>query len=244
MLQAWQDAILTQVVEEAPEVKRFSFSLETEAPFEFVPGQFIKLDLPIHKKRRLRWRSYSIASAPSNKSSFELLVVRVADGLGSNYLFNDLSIGDKVSFQGPQGNFCLPNELQKNLCFICTGTGIAPFRSMILDLFKRNVVKDYSINLIFGTRTEKDILFKEELEQLAMEEENFNFYVALSREKNEAYQHGYVHEVYQNLHKPGEKLSFYVCGWQKMIDDTVSNLTAAGWVLGESVFIESYGQLS
>src|SRR6185295_13408559 len=94
--------------------------------FSFKPGQFVTLDLPIHEKPNKRWRSYSIASWPDGSNVFELLIVLLEGGAGTTYIFNEIKEGSELRYRGAQGVFTLPDVIDIDLFFICTGTGIAP----------------------------------------------------------------------------------------------------------------------
>jgi CDP-4-dehydro-6-deoxyglucose reductase len=116
------------------------------------PGQFVTLDLPIHEKPNKRIRSYSIASWPDGTNVLELVIVLLEGGLGTTYLFNNIVVGSELTLRGPQGVFTLDDEdLQKDIIMICTGTGIAPFRSMATYIKLHNIPHN-NIYLIFGTR--------------------------------------------------------------------------------------------
>ena len=149
MLQPWQDAVVTKIVQETPTTKRFFLALTSGSVFDFTPGQFVTLDLPIHEQKNKRWRSYSIASAPSNNNEFELVIVHLEGGLGTTYLFNEVAVGTTLLMRGPQGVFILPKEISTDLYFICTGTGVAPFRSMLIDIHQKKT-PHHSMHLLFG----------------------------------------------------------------------------------------------
>src|SRR5215475_3836133 len=102
-----------------------------ERPFGFVPGQWLSLKQTNPDGEEIT-RAYSIASAPGGKR-FALCLNRVQDGFMSNYLC-DLEEGAEISGQGPFGNFILRPPLRDTI-FIATGTGIAPYRSMLQWLF-------------------------------------------------------------------------------------------------------------
>src|SRR5690606_9211390 len=102
------------------------------------PGQFVTIDLPIHEKPNKRWRSYSIASWPDGTNTFELVIVLLEDGVGSTWIFENVTEGTELTFRGPQGVFTLPDPIDRDLFLICTGTGIAPFRSMAHHLLLNN----------------------------------------------------------------------------------------------------------
>lgn len=105
-------------------------------------------------------------------------------GVCSNYLC-DLEVGEEVRISGPVGKrFLLPvRSDQHNHVFVATGTGIAPFRGMVLELLDgpaRNA--DYEIWLLMGAPYTTDLLYHEQFLELAREHENFHYLQALSRE--------------------------------------------------------------
>jgi glycine betaine catabolism B len=243
-LQPWRKGIVKRIQQETANTSRFWIEVPEMKSVDFLPGQFVTLDLPIHEKPNKRWRSYSIASWPDGSNVFELLIVLLEGGAGTTYLFNDIKIGSELLFRGPQGVFTLPAQLTQDLYFICTGTGIAPFRSMVQHI-KRHHIPHKSIYLIFGTRTQKDLLYAEEMKQLEIDVEGFHFYPTLSREQWEGCC-GYVHDVYENLvreNKNGEELSpalFYLCGWRMMIDEAKQRILKLGYDKS-AIHLELYG---
>src|SRR5690606_32342182 len=118
-----------------PTVFELAFDLspisEAPAPFSFRAGQYISVVVPGAgpNGRDLR-RAYSIASSPEQKP-VELCVKIVDNGPGSNYL-NRLRPGDTFKGFVPYGDFTYETPPSKHVCFVATGTGIAPFRSMLL----------------------------------------------------------------------------------------------------------------
>src|SRR6188472_923818 len=112
MLLPWQTGKVIRIEDETPNTRRFWIETEASIPFDFKPGQFVTLDLPIHEQKNKRWRSYSIASWPDGTNVFELVVVLLEGGLGTNYLFNDVSVGSELLLRGPQGKFTLPEEIK------------------------------------------------------------------------------------------------------------------------------------
>src|SRR5690242_10396287 len=178
---------------------RFWLEIPELEKFDFKPGQFVTLDLPIADKPNKRWRSYSIASHPDGTNVIELVIVLLEGGLGTHYLFNHVEIGTEVPLRGPQGIFTLPPVIDKDLFFICTGTGIAPFRSMAYYIHAHNVPHK-NIYLIFGCRKCGDALYADEMAGLSNELENFYYLPTFSREVPlEGRRTGYVHNVYEEL---------------------------------------------
>ncbi len=220
----WHEGIVRKIAPLAPNVRAFHLEVPDVETIDFKAGQFITLDLPIGEKRLQRWRSYSIANAPDGSNQLELCVVRSEQGVGSQYLFDEITEGSTLKFKAPDGGFVLPETIDKDLVFVCTGTGIAPFRSMILDIQKTGKAHR-GIHLIFGTRDESSILYRAELEELSRTMPGFRFDVVLSRQPEWPGWKGYVHQVYMDQYQsPRADVAFYLCGWSSMIDDAVANL--------------------
>jgi CDP-4-dehydro-6-deoxyglucose reductase len=243
MLQPWQDAVVTKIVQETPTTKRFFLALASGGVFDFVPGQFVTLDLPIHEQKNKRWRSYSIASAPSNNNEFELVIVLLEGGLGTTYLFNEVEVGTTILMRGPQGVFVLPKAITTDLYFICTGTGVAPFRSMLLDIHHKKI-PHLQMHLLFGCRKYTDSLYGAEFENLEAAEAHFYYHPSFSRETEmrEGAHLGYVHETYKRLLASGasKEAHFYICGWKNMVDEARATLTELG-IPKTQIHFELYG---
>lgn len=244
----WSECTLIAAKDIAPQTKLFTFELKGEEKFSFKAGQFITFDLPVHEKRLYRWKSYSLASAPDNTNRFELCVVKNEGGLGTTYLFDHLTTGDNLTFKGPEGTFVLPENESEALCFICTGTGIAPFRSMLWDIHQK-ASNSIPIRIIFGTRSLENVLFLDEWRELNKLFSDFQVHITLSRdeelplikEENIYFYKGYVHQVYQHqkLFSAKEPV-FYLCGWRNMIDEAQKNLLNLGFP-SSNILTELYG---
>lgn len=231
----WQNAEIIEIVEINENVKQFFLLPET--PVEFEPGQMVVLELPINEKRNLRWRSYSIANVPNKKGVIELCISRQTDGVGSAYLFDEVAEGDSVKMKKPSGVFLRPKDA-KHIVMVSTGTGVVPFRSMIID-WSRNP-GEQSIHLIFGTRYGRGILFAGDFIGIEKETDKFSYDVVLSREETDEYYHGYVHAVYQDKYSDASDTVFMLCGWSAMINDAERILTEEMGVKPEQIIKELY----
>lgn len=240
MAYTFSNGIIEQILDETPNVKRFFIRVPEVESFDFHAGQFIMLDLPINAK--ITNRAYSIASAPNGSNLVELVVVLKDGGLGTSYLFGQVGVGSTIKISGPIGKFTRPRpeRFEEPLCFICTGTGIAPFRSMIHDILNHNL-PFHSIHLIKGSRLPEDILYRSEMEELSQRLNNFHFYPILSRATTENWQgrRGYVHELYPEIAKKFPDTLFYICGWKEMIFETKQNLLDLG-ISKEKIRFEVY----
>jgi CDP-4-dehydro-6-deoxyglucose reductase len=236
-LQPWRTGKVIRIENETSSTRRFWIQISELEKFDFIPGQFVTLDLPIHEKPNKRIRSYSIASWPDGTNVFELVIVLLEGGLGTNYLFNNINVGSDLTLRGPQGVFTLDDDdLQKEIFMICTGTGIAPFRSMAHHLKLHNIAHN-NIYLIFGTRKRSDLLYYEEMKNLELD--NFHYLPTLSREEWDG-RKGYVHSIYEELCSNKQPALFLLCGWKVMIDEAKQRILAMGYDK-KSIHQELYG---
>jgi glycine betaine catabolism B len=233
-LQPWRKGIVTRIENETYNTRRFWIEIPEVESFDFAPGQFVTLDLPIHEKPNKRWRSYSIASWPDGTNVIELLIVLLEGGAGTTYLFNEVQEGSELVLRGPQGVFTLPEIIDHDIYMICTGTGIAPFRSMVHHI-QRYQIPHQNIYLLFGTRKKQDLLYMDEMQRLQADVPGFKYLPTLSREQWDGCC-GYVHAIYENL--VHEKMNggsappdanFYLCGWKNMIDEAKQRIQQLGY---------------
>jgi ferredoxin-NADP reductase len=244
-LEPWRKGICIKVEQQTATTRRFFIQVPELERFDFKPGQFVTLDLPIHEKPNRRLRSYSIASWPDGTNIFELCIVLLEDGAGTNYLFNEIKEGSEITLRGPVGVFTLPEPIEKDLFLICTGTGIAPFRSMIHHIIRHNIPHQ-NIHLIFGCRKFGDALYANELKDLMRKDAGFFFHTAYSREEPINLEHlvriGYVHQVYEAICNENKipdpdnegalmlkPAIFYLCGWKNMIDEAKERILGLGY---------------
>lgn len=202
----------------------------------FLAGQFVIIDFG-NLQHQFSTRSYSIADTFSGPI-IELCVVLKEDGAATPKLFNQ-NIGETLRVSNPQGRFVLPDtiEEQTQFGFICTGTGIAPFRAMIKDLLINRKVSN-TIHLFFGCRTQEDILYRSEFEQLQTEFPNFTYTPVLSRENWDGAK-GYVHSHYSSVFESKPTALVYLCGWTEMIKQTRDQLKSYGYSRAE-IKVEFY----
>jgi ferredoxin-NADP reductase len=213
-------------------LSEFTKHLELEVngvrSFGFVPGQWLSVKATTPEGEEMT-RAYSIASPPSENGHFAFCLNRVQDGFMSNYLCG-LDEGAKIAFQGPFGDFILRPPLRDTV-FIATGTGIAPFRSMLHWLLaERDRHQGREFWLLFGSRREQDIYYREEFERLAAGHLNFHFLPTLSRATAEwKGLRGYVQEHVPEVVANRTGMHAYICGLDKMIKANRELLKSLGW---------------
>lgn len=197
----------------APSVRGLVFERE-DGPVAFEPGQWVNLELGTDAAPLKR--AYSIASAPTGGSSFELAVTRIPGGPGSEAL-HAMQPGTIVRAHGPQGFFTRHADAGIPSLFVATGTGVTPLRSMIVAALARGAREP--MTLLFGVRTEADILYRDELAALAAQHPSFRVVVTLSRPSADwtgatGYVQTHVAELWEAL---PEGRHVYVCGLDRMV---------------------------
>ncbi len=208
-----QKARLLEFRDIAPEVRHFVFEVEGVERFDFRPGQFVSLSDEVGGRKVTR--AYSLASPP-NGNRFELCLNRVKLGAFSPYLFS-LRPGGTVPMKGPYGSFTLREPI-RDAVFVATGTGVAPFRSMLLDGRLWEAGKDYA--LILGVRHPDAILYREEFEALERERRNFRFLPVVSRPDAEwGGRTGYVQDHVLEAVGRRRDIDVYVCGLKEMVNE-------------------------
>ncbi len=248
-------ARLLRSVELSDLSKHLEFEMEGVPRFGFVAGQWLSFKTNMADGEEIT-RAYSIASPPSDDNRFALCLNRVQDGFMSNFLC-DMKEGDEICCQGPFGDFILRPPMRDTI-FVATGTGIAPFRSMLywllapipesakdgrgrpssIDAQSRHQGKQ--LYLIFGNRTEKDIYYDGEFLCLAQEHANFHYLPTLSRGGPEwKGLRGYVQEHVPAMAQGRTDMHAYICGLDKMVKANREMLKSLGWDR-KSILYEKY----
>jgi ferredoxin-NADP reductase len=218
--------------------KHLEFEVRGPQHFGFVAGQW--LSAKEHKPDGEEiTRAYSIASPPNSSNRFAFCLNRVVDGFMSNFLC-DLEPGAEVPFQGPFGNFILRPPMRDTL-FIATGTGIAPFRSMLHWLLaEESRHQGRQLWLLFGSRTENDIYYHKEFLRLEAQHPNFQYLPTLSRGSAQWQGlRGYVQEHVPGIVGDRHHIHAYICGLDRMVSANRALLKGLGWDR-KSIIVEKY----
>lgn len=225
----------------APETRHFEFEVQDAPGFAFTPGQFVSVVRVIHDKEITR--AYSIAS-PRNGSHFALCLNRVSDGLISPFLF-DMQPGETVEVREPLGYFTVRHPGHRAV-YIAAGTGIAPFRSMLLDHLPKS---EPHVTLLFGARYEHGLLYREEFEALAREHSHFQFMPTITR-PSESWTgrvgrvQAHMEEALQSAKSDPSSddistIDVYICGLKEMVNEVRRELKARGFDRKQMIY-EAY----
>ena len=152
--------------------------------FDYQPGQYIGIGLPVNG--RWRWRSYSLTSSPAAAASgagsprtVTITVKAMPEGFLSAHLVDGVEPGTIVRLAAPQGNFVLPDPAPPSILFLTAGSGITPVMSMLRTLVRRNQIAD--IAHLHSAPTESDVMFGAELTALAADHPGYRLRVRETR---------------------------------------------------------------
>jgi ferredoxin-NADP reductase len=179
----WQNAIITRIETLSPRVKSFLFRLPEAVSFR--PGQHVLLRLTAPDGYRAQ-RSYSIASPPGldGAEELELAIERFDDGEVSPFMHDAAQVDDEIELGGPiGGHFNWSPEDGGPVLFIGGGSGVVPFMSMLRH--RAAIGSRVPVALVFSARLREELLFLDELSQLAASGDGFSLMVTLTREGGE-----------------------------------------------------------
>jgi CDP-4-dehydro-6-deoxyglucose reductase len=216
-------ARLIQSVEIAPDVRHFVFEAPDVEKLIFTAGQFVSFtDLVDGKKIT---RAYSIASAPDETNRFDLCLNLVTDGHLSPRLFS-MQPGESVEMLPPLGQFTIRHP-DRDTVLIATGTGIAPFRSILRAHLNH---ASRAVTLLFGVRHEHSLMYRTEFEEMARRYSHFRFLPTLTRPGPDWT--GLTGRVQQHLMEALQErrdVDVFLCGLKAMVDDVRNILKAMGF---------------
>jgi glycine betaine catabolism B len=235
---------LAQVFDETPEVRTFRLASATgpRLPFDFLPGQYLNLTLVIDG-RKVR-RSYTIASPPTRVGYCELTIKREDRGLSSRHLHDTVRAGCLLDVLAPAGRFTFTGTEADSIVLIAGGVGITPLMAKIRYL--TDVSWPGEIYLVFSVKTERDIIFRDELDALHRRHPNLHVIVTLSRDDGAAWhgERGRITPALLARAVPGfAARRVHICGPTEMTDATRQTLLDLG-VPDDAIRIESFASPS
>ncbi|GHD30140.1 NADH:ubiquinone reductase (Na(+)-transporting) subunit F [Parahalioglobus pacificus] len=231
-------------------VKYADFDVEEEYRGDWERFGFFKME-SIVKEPVIR--AYSMANYPEEKGivKFNIRIATpppgsegIPAGEMSSWVFN-LKPGDKVTVYGPFGEF-FAKETEAEMVFIGGGAGMAPMRSHLFDQLKR-INSKRKISFWYGARSLREMFYEDEYDQLAAENENFDWHVALSDPQPEdnwegltGFIHNVLYEEYLKDHPAPEDCEYYMCGPPMMNAAVIQMLTDLG-VEPENILLDDFG---
>lgn len=162
----WSDDEMLEcvsVIPEVPNTATFTFRAPSGALFDFLPGQFLTLEIPAPGGTVLR--TYTISSSPSRPRSISITAKAQDDSIGTRWMLENLAPGVQIKALGPAGLFSHLNHAAEKYLFISAGSGITPMMSMTTFMFDLGSEPD--IVFVNCARRPGEIIFRERLEHMA-----------------------------------------------------------------------------
>jgi ferredoxin-NADP reductase len=237
----WSGSLrLQRIIQETPEVRTFRLVSPDggRLPFDFVPGQYLILSLLIAGKRVAR--TYTIASSPARPAYCELTIKREEHGLASRHLHDHVGEGDLLNVSVPAGRFTFDETKATSVVLIAGGVGITPLMAILRCLTDRNWKGE--IHFLYCAKTPRDVIFRQELEDLQRRFPELHLLVTLTRNEGAGWagRKGRITRDVLSQSVPNlATQQVFICGPTSMMEPMIQVLRDLG-VPGEQIRSEAF----
>ena len=196
-----------------------------DAP-EYNAGQFVNL-----QREDGLTRSYSISNTPQESKTLEFHIRRLPGGRFSEWVHDELKVGDMLAVSEPQGHcFYLPDRKKQGILLVGTGSGLAPLAGILTDALSHG--HSGPIHLFHGSREKEDLYRIDEMRQLSTENQNFSYTPCISGgHVPEGFSSGRANEVALNAIADLSGWRVFLCGHPDMI----SQMKTVAFLKGASI---------
>lgn len=198
----------------------FSIDLDNHSGLEFLPGQYVNLEIPGTSLTR----SYSFSSPPGAKQA-DFVVRNVPNGRMSQFLAEEAQSGQPITFSGPYGSFYL-RKVTRPVLFLAGGTGIAPFLSMLEVLAADGFPQP--VRMLFGVTNDTDLVALDQLNRIASQHPQFEYRTCVAAAESQHARKGYVTEHVETDWLNDGDVDVYLCGPVAMVDAVKNWLSKIG----------------
>ncbi len=208
-----QTAVVSEII---PRKDANTYVLKADKLAYFRAGQYVSVKLNVGGS--VTSRPYTLAASPARalEGEYRITVKKAQDGFVSDYILANWAVGTEVTLSGPEGPFSYePLRDEKEVVGVAGGSGITPFMSMACAIL--DGVEDFRLTLLYGSRTEADILYAGELAEICAATDKVKVVHVLSEEKKEGYEHGFIDAELIQKYAP-ENYSLFICGPRAMHD--------------------------
>jgi CDP-4-dehydro-6-deoxyglucose reductase len=214
---------IESIIDHTPLVRELILKAQEPGQFQFRSGQFVMLHVP-QENQKPALRAYSIASDDRIKSGYKLLFKYVDNGKASEFVWA-LKGHETLEMTGPFGKVFFQEPPTEQIVFLNTGTGLSQHLSYLLS--KKDQYPDLKYKLLFGVRSEGDMYYAPQLEELKKSLPHFHWEFVLSRPSiSWTGKKGYVQNFIQDFDYINTPTTFYLCGNGGMIKATKEILSA------------------
>jgi propane monooxygenase reductase subunit len=233
------DAEVTGITPLTHDIRLLEITIDK--PLKFWAGQYVDITLPDQEITR----SFSMANPPSETEKLAFIIKRYEGGAFSGQLDGGLAVGSRVRLRGPFGTCFRRENHEGPLILVGGGSGMSP----LLSIFKDHVAsgQDRPVRFFYGARTQADLFYTEEINELGSQLGDFEFIQALSHADDDdgwRGEKGFVHEVLKthlgdvDLNDGGDA---YTCGPPPMIDAVMPVLIMSD-IEGDHIFFDKFTQ--
>ncbi len=215
-------------------VRHLVFERVDGQPLAFAPGQFLQVHFHYDDGTATK-RSYSVATVGDGSTPVPRIEIAVSyvEGGAATKLLGELEHGGTIDASGPYGRFCLNDaDVHPRYLLLATGTGVTPYRAMLPLIRKLLTRGDREVVLLYGARTEAELLYGEEFEAFAHANPGFIYHGCLSREARATPRphdrSGHVQNVLPELGPHADRDIAYLCGNPNMVDAAFAVLQEFG----------------
>jgi ferredoxin-NADP reductase len=175
-------------------------------------------------------RSYSIASPPEDGDRLQLTVERLPDGEVSEFLVDELQLGDRIELRGPIGGYFVWDGAAGPLLLVAGGSGVVPLMAMLRH--RAAIGSDVRTRLLVSSRTLADVIYRDELDRLAAASPSLEVVHTLTRSSPPGWS-GFTRRIdtamLREIAWPSEQHPLtYVCGPTALVESVAARLVEQG----------------
>ncbi|PSV20493.1 NO-inducible flavohemoprotein [Photobacterium kishitanii] len=208
---------------------------------DYKPGQYLGIYINADELEHQEIRQYSLSSAP-NSTNYRISVKREAQGTVSNYLHNNVNVGDKVKLVAPAGDFFLDVEPQTPVTLISAGVGLTPMLAMLETLTQHQA----AVNWLHATENGQQHAYKDHVKTLANHHQHitaltwYNAPTATDRPAEDYDYQGLIelNNIATQIADPA--MHFYCCGPVGFMQFIAKQLISLG-VTSDRIHYECFG---
>lgn len=213
----YQPLVIDEIIDHAAAgAKTFVFKRSDGKPASyFRAGQYISLKLPIGDSYITR--PYSISSSPkwALEGKVAVTIKTNPGGFAADWMLQNFKVGDEIKGTEGLGSFYYERHRDAaHVVALAGGSGITPFLSMAYAI--RDGIEDFNLTILFGSRNEEVILFKDEFDAIMAETDKVKVIHILSDEEKDGYEHGFITTDLIKKYAGEEPYSIFICGPEAM----------------------------
>lgn len=192
-------------------------------PIRYWPGQYVTLGNP---RADVPARAYSISNAPRPDGELVLQIARQEGGVTSNWVHEQLGIGESVKVSGAYGTFIGDPSVDTPVLCLAAGTGLAPVLALAEAALRRGFRRP--VTMLFSARSREDVYAEGLMAWWRTKHRNFDYKVTLTREQREGYLNGRVDAVLPKMFTDLSRHTIFAAGSPEFVDACVQVVKQLG----------------